>query len=184
MLKRIILFLLILTACASPEKRLFPKIKNQQMWKILYQRKLLRKKVKPLLTIFPFQRSNDNIETILSTAAFDCIYLNLRLSSKYDLSDNVPDSKLDSFENISTYCYNNEIDSAVYGKITNTNGVYKITYNIYEVLSDKIVYSDACELESVMDLFNAVDIISENILTNLSDTPVTFAISVLLILRL
>ena len=179
--KFILFFILVVFySCATAEKQV-PVEKKEisdadiiRTYEKTQPRKTLPKKTKPILTLFPFQRSENNIEVILSNAAIESIDLNIRLSGKYDLSEAVPQIEVYSQDNISAYCFKNEIDSAVYGKIKYADRLYNIEYSIFDTVSNKVIYSDKCELDSVLDLFNAVDEISENILTRLSDEPLTF----------
>ena len=174
---KIILFfiLVIFNSCATTEKQVPVEKKEISNTDVIRpDEKTLTRKTKPRLTLFPFQRSENNIEVILSNAAIESIDLNMRLSGKYDLSEEVPKIPVYSQDSISAYCFNNEIDSAIYGKITYADSLYNIEYSIFDTVSNKVVYSDICKLDSVLDLFNAVDEISENILTRLSDEPLTF----------
>ena len=176
-MKLILYFILfIFSSCVTTEKLAYEEEKENPVTDDLLHSddKVLPEKTKPVLTLFPFERSENNVEVILSNAAIESIDLNMRLSGKYDLSENVPQLQSYSQDIIGAYCFNNEIDSAVFGKITYAESQYNIEYSIFDTVSSKVVYSDVCALESVLDLFDAVDEISENILTRLSDEPLTF----------
>ncbi len=138
------------------------------------EKSLLPVKTRPCLSVLPFKREEDNIAAILSSAAYSCIDLNIQLTGKYDLYDKITEFTDYSAETVGSFSFKNEIDNAVYGEISIENGIYLIVYHIYETASDSVIYSDQCVLDSVLDVFDSSDEISENILSKLSDTPITF----------
>ena len=135
-------------------------------------------KTKPLLCILPFQKSDDTIAAVLSSAAYNSIELNIRITGKYDLSEYRPEyfnaKNSYSTEAIKIFSFENEIDNTVYGCIEIIDGIYTISYHIYDTASETVKYSDSSVIESVLDIFDASDEISDNLLSRLSDIPITF----------
>ncbi len=132
-------------------------------------------KTRPILFVFPFVLEEDNVSKILSSTVCRCIELNIRLTGKYDIAENI--SGIDdnfSTDSIKAFCYEKGIDCSVYGEITKTSDAYTIDYSIYDTAADSLSYSGNSSIESVLEIFDASDEISDNILSRLSDTPLTF----------
>ena len=129
---------------------------------------------KQVLSILPFQYNDDQIADILSSTVSANINLNLRLTGKYNVTDNNIIESTYSSDTIKYFSSKNNIDTAVYGEITNETDIYKLTYYIYNTESDSVDHQNCFILESVLDIFDCADKITENILSNLIKTPLSY----------